>query len=331
MVKILYDARWIGEHGIGRFANEVFERNNGFIKIKSNLKPTSPLDVVFITLYLAFNKGVYFSPGYNCPFLFLNRSIITIHDLNHIDIDHNSSFMKKLYYEWIMKRACRKSLKVLTVSNFSKKRICEWSGIESSKVIVVGNGVSDEFAHAKESEKNDQEEYILVVSNRKKHKNESRILSAFGKAAIPQSVKLVFTGNSTGEIEKEIESKGLQGRIVFKGRVENNELARLYQNSLFLLFPSLYEGFGLPVIEAMSSGTAVITSNTTSLPEVAGDAALLVDPESIEEISGAINNLYFNKNIRDELIEKGLKQAKKYSWATTSDKIKCFLNELSVR
>lgn len=331
MVKVLYDARWIGEHGIGRFANEVSERNNGFIKIKNSLKPTSPMDVFFITLYLAFNKGIYFSPGYNCPFLFLNRSIITIHDLNHIDIDHNSSFLKKVYYELVMKRACRKSLKVLTVSDFSKKRICEWAGIDSSKVLVVGNGVSEEFIDLKSQGNGLHNEYILVVSNRKKHKNESRILASFQKAAIPPSVKLVFTGEPTEEITKEINLKGLQDRVVFKGRVDNNDLALLYKNSLFLLFPSLYEGFGLPVIEAMSCGTAVITSNTTSLPEIAGNAAILVNPESIDEISAAIQNLYFNQDLRSKLIEKGLTQAQKYSWNTTSNLIKDFLNHLTVR
>ncbi|WP_426785039.1 glycosyltransferase [Rahnella variigena] len=128
----------------------------------------------------------------------------------------------------------------------------------------------------------------LVVSNRKKHKNESRILLAFHMANIPPSVKLVFTGDPDESLEDEIERKNLQDRVIFKGRVGNSELASLYKESLFLLFPSLYEGFGLPVIEAMSSGTAVITSSTTSLPEVAGDAAILVDPENTEEIALAI-------------------------------------------
>lgn len=325
-MKIIYDARWIGEHGIGRFASEVAERNEGFVKIKNGLKPTSPFDVLFITLHLAFKKGLYFSPGYNCPFFFLNRSIITIHDLNHIDVNHNSSFLKKIYYEFVMKRACQKSFKILTVSDFSKKRICEWAGISDSKVLVVGNGVSEEFLNKENDIDSVDGEYILVVSNRKKHKNESKILSAFDLANIPSSVKLIFTGIPDENLEKEIKSKNLQGRVIFKGRVGNNELASLYKNSLFLLFPSLYEGFGLPVIEAMSCGTAVITSTTTSLPEVAGDAAILVDPENTEAIALAINRLYSDPDLKKELIKKGLIQAKKYSWEKTSGLINDCLN-----
>lgn len=328
MVRIIFDARWIGEHGIGRFANEVSERNVGFVKIKNSLKPTSPFDVFFITLYLAFKSGLYFSPGYNCPLFFLKRSVITIHDLNHIDIEHNSSFLKKIYYEFVMKRACQKSLKVLTVSNFSKRRICEWAGISDSRVLVVGNGVSEEFLNKESNITNNDGEYILVVSNRKKHKNESRILSAFHTANIPSSVKLVFTGDPDENLENEIKRKNLQDRVIFKGRIGNNELASLYKESLFLLFPSLYEGFGLPVIEAMSSGTAVITSTTTSLPEVAGDAAVLVDPESTTEIALAISNLYYNPELKKELIEKGLIQARKYTWEKTAGLINNCLNNL---
>nr|WP_279639218.1 glycosyltransferase family 1 protein [Rahnella contaminans] len=326
IVKIIYDARWIGEHGIGRFASEVAERNEGFVKINNGLKPTSPFDVLFITFYLAFKKGLYFSPGYNCPFFFLNRSIITIHDLNHIDVNHNSSFLKKIYYGFVMKRACQKSFKILTVSDFSKKRICEWAGISDSRVLVVGNGVSEEFLNKENDIDSVDGEYILVVSNRKKHKNESRILSAFHMANIPSSVKLIFTGSPDENLEKEIKSKNLQDRVIFKERVGNNELASLYKNSLFLLFPSLYEGFGLPVIEAMSCGTAVITSTTTSLPEVAGDAAILVDPENTEAIALAINRLYSEPDLKKELIKKGLIQARKYSWEKTSSLIKDCLN-----
>lgn len=326
MNKIIYDARWIGEHGIGRFASEIAKRNPGFIKIKSKLKPTSPLDVFFITFYLLFNKGIYFSPGYNSPYFFLNRSIITIHDLNHIDVVHNSNFLKKIYYEYVLKRACRKALKIFTVSKFSQERICNWAGIDVSKVLVVGNGVSEEFNNNVPVVK--KNEYILVVSNRKKHKNESRIISSFNTADIPSTVNLVFIGLPTDSLVKEISDKGLQNRVIFKGKVSNKELSSLYKNSLFLLFPSLYEGFGLPVIEAMSCGTAVITSNTTSLPEVAGDSALLVDPENIKNIAEAIETLYYNDEYKKSLIRKGFIQAEKYSWNNTATLIDCFINKV---
>ncbi|HDZ0968186.1 TPA: glycosyltransferase family 4 protein, partial [Klebsiella pneumoniae] len=114
-------------------------------------------------------------------------------------------------------------------------------------------------------------------------------------------------------------------RIKFMGRVDNETLAQLYKGANMLLFPSLYEGFGLPVIEAMACGTPVITSNVTSLPEIAGDAALLVDPINHGDISLAIEKIYYDIALRQKLVEEGLKQVKKFTWQKTINNVK---NEL---
>ncbi|AFJ45616.1 glycosyltransferase family 4 protein [Shimwellia blattae] len=318
---VIFDGRWFGEHGIGRFATEVYLRNNDFKLIDKGVKPTSPLDVLFITLYLLFNKGFYFSPGYNAPYFFLKRAAITIHDLNHIDIDCNSSFLKRLYYTAVMKRACHKAYKIFTVSDFSKKRIAQWAGIDESKIVVVGNGVSSEFTNIN-TNTTISKNHILVVSNRKEHKNELRIIDAFENSTIPKDIDLVFTGDINDKLKALLVEKNLQKRVRFTGRVTNEELAELYKGAVFLLFPSLYEGFGLPVIEAMSCGTPVITSNSTSLPEVAGDAALLVNPEKVSDITNAIDTLYFDQDLQRILIDKGYIQAKKFTWEKTSNIIR---------
>nr|WP_085858202.1 glycosyltransferase family 1 protein [Klebsiella pneumoniae] len=323
MKKIVnFDSRWIGEHGIGRFAKEIQDGIPALNRIKVAIKPTSPFDVFFVTLYLMFNRGYYFTPGYNAPFFHLNRTAITIHDLNHIDIDFNSSVLKRLYYNLVLKRACRKARVILTVSEFSKKRICEWAKINQDKVKVVGNGVSKEFNLEVNGLK---ENYILSVGNRKKHKNEIAVLNAFCSANIPEAVMLYFTGERSEELLNHAKKLNISNRIKFMGRVDNETLAKLYKGANMLLFPSLYEGFGLPVIEAMACGTPVITSNVTSLPEIAGDAALLVDPINHGDISLAIEKIYYDIALRQKLVEEGLKQVKKFTWQKTIYNVK---NEL---
>ncbi|MEF3090107.1 glycosyltransferase family 4 protein [Raoultella scottii] len=317
--KVNFDSRWGGEHGIGRFAREIEKRNPDFIRINSRIKPSSPADIFFTTLYVAFHSGIYFSPGYNAPLFFLKKTILTVHDLNHIDVDHNTSFLKKIYYRFVLKRACRKSCKIFTVSEFSKKRICEWADIPSSQVDVVGNGVSAEFHSNIEPHEGN---YILVVGNRKRHKNELRALEAFSNANLAKDINLYFTGEQSEELDSYIKNQHLQDRVFFMGRLDNNKLASLYKGARMLLFPSLYEGFGLPVIEAMACGTPVITSNTTSLPEVSGDAAILVNPLNVDEIKEAIESLNCNPELCNKLVEKGLERAKMFSWENTVERIK---------
>ncbi|HAT1628550.1 TPA: glycosyltransferase family 4 protein, partial [Klebsiella oxytoca] len=212
---------------------------------------------------------------------------------------------KKIYYEIVLKRACRRALKIFTVSEFSKGRICDWAKVDSSKVIVVGNGVSKEFSY---NASRYSGKYFLVVGNRKKHKNEILALEAFFHANLPDDVNILFTGNESEDLVKAVNRLGLTKKVKFLGKLDNNSLASLYKGAIALLFPSLYEGFGLPVIESMACGTPVITSNSTSLPEVSGDAALLVDPLDVNDISAAIKSIYYDVELRERLIQKGYKQ-----------------------
>lgn len=328
MTKIYFDSRWCGEHGIGRFASEVRHSKLNFVDIPLQGNPASKFDVFKLTFALCHLDGIFFSPGYNAPLFFLKRSIITIHDLNHIDLNYNSSVLKRIYYKFVLKRACIKSAKILTVSEFSKQRIVKWSGIPEAKVIVVGNGVSQEF-NAEVNKFNPGFPYIFVVGNRKAHKNEARILEAFSLSVHPEGVKLIFSGNASDELLILIEKYELTGKVIFLGNIPSDELASCYRGAEMLLFPSLYEGFGLPVIEAMACGTPVITSNTTSLEEIAGDAACLVNPENIFEIKSAIEKLFKDQEYRNFLIERGFTQSQKFTWNKTRRKIEDSLSLIS--
>lgn len=328
-MSVLFDSRWIGDHGIGRFARELDQRLS-LPHLRIDGSPTSPFDPIRLLYAMGFNtpKGVcVFSPGYNAPLFFLRPYIFSIHDLNHIDRTENSSFLKRLYYRLIMRRACRKAYRVLTVSEFSRLRIIDWAGVEPYRVVNVGNGV-DKSYQVDVQPYQPGYAYLLCVSNRKAHKNEPRLLEAFAGARIDPAIHLILTGMATETLLKLCRQYGVENRVFFAGRIQEENLPSLYRGAMALVFPSLYEGFGLPVIEAMACGTPVLTSNTTSLPEVSGDAALLVNPLSVTEISKGIERLCLDNDLRDDLQRKGLVQVAQFSWDTVASKVKVVFDEL---
>ncbi len=313
--KVIFDTRWFGEHGIGRFATEVYDEDF-FQPIKLKGNPVSIFDVIKLTIYLVFNKNFFFSPGFNAPFFFLHRTAITIHDLNHIDVDANTSFLKKLYYNIVLKRACRKAALIFTVSEFSKGRIVDWSGINPDKVKVVYNGVSSAF-HQDVQPYLPGFPYIFIVGNRKLHKNEDRALRAFAQADIDKNIHVLFSGKPSDQLVNTAKEVQIEDRVKFLGRLSEDELASTYKGALCLLFPSLYEGFGLPVIEAMACGTPVITSNTTSLNEICQGAGFLVDPSNVELITKKIEESINNPILATDNVRKGFNRAKDFSWNKT--------------
>lgn len=326
--KVIFDTRWFGEHGIGRFATEVYDEDF-FQPIKLKGNPVSIFDVIKLTIYLFFNKNFFFSPGFNAPFFFLHRTAITIHDLNHIDVDANTSFLKKLYYNIVLKRACRKAALIFTVSEFSKGRIVDWSGINPDKVKVVYNGVSSAF-HQDVQPYLPGFPYIFIVGNRKLHKNEDRALRAFAQADIDKNIHVLFSGKPSDQLVNTAKELQIEDRVKFLGRLSEDELASTYKGALCLLFPSLYEGFGLPVIEAMACGTPVITSNTTSLVEIASNSCELIDPTKTSEIVQKIE-LIINDYDRKFANYYGLQYAKKFNWEQSKIKIRELLSNCEIR
>lgn len=329
MNSIWMDGRWVGAHGIGRFAAELAARN-GYQRLPLEGRPMAPADPLKLALALRRldRRGVFFSPGYNAPLWARQPFVFTVHDLNHIDRSENSSWLKRLYYQFVLRGACRRAAVVLTVSEYSRTRIVDWAGIAAQRVVNVGNGVDASFRP--EGDLHDAGgPYLLCVGNRKLHKNEERVVEAFAMSGLAGPLRLVFTGEPSPELERVIASHRLQARVVFAGRVPEASLPGLYRGATALLFPSLYEGFGLPVIEAFACGTPVVTSNTTSLPEVAADAALLVDPLSTPQIAEAITRVVSDPALRATLRERGLRRAADYGWPAVAERVRTVLDAVA--
>ncbi len=254
--------------------------------------------------------------------------IVTIHDMW---MDRFPQYSRKLFGQRSSfnrtKRSTWKARKVITVSEYSAHDIATLYDLPREKIVVVYNGVSDDFrplsdlpavAQLRQRFGWQTNRFILFAGGADPRKNHRTLLEAYAmRAAELQSHCLVMVGNPThrfGDIQDTVKRLELDDRVVCVGHLSVDELRVLYAHADVFTFPSLYEGFGMPVLEAMACGTPVITSTTTSLPEVAGEAAMLVDPQSPEQLANALVRVLHNASLRDELRAKGLERAKQFTW-----------------
>ena len=315
--KIIFDDRWHGENGISRFSREILRRIE-FVNILSGSNPFSLFQTMKISLSAKKNNYKIFSPGFITGIK--NVGYICIHDTNHLDIEDNSSLLKRTIYRNYIFHLVRRCDAVFTVSNFSKNQIIKWTKCSPEKVIVVGNGTSDCFTPKEIKER--EKKYIFCCSNRKKHKNEITLIYAFKKSCLYEKYDLIFSGAKNTEHEEIIRNLDLSREVLYTGNLTDEQLAQYYSGAEFSVFPSLYEGFGLPIIESMACGTPVICSNATAIPEVGGDAAIYFSPLNIDELSTAMKTLDQNKELRNSMIKKGFENVKRFTWNRVVDKIK---------
>jgi len=262
------------------------------------------------------NPRLFFSPGYNSPVGWGGPFIFTLHDLNHLRVPDNSSVLKRAYYRYIIKPACHKAVFVLTVSEYSRQEIATWAEVSEDKIINVGNGVAPPFVPT--GRKYDPGyPYLLYVGSRKPHKNLPRLLEAYSISGVRKDARLVISGSPDPQLEAEILRRKLGNDVAFVDLESSEILSDAYRGALGFLFPSLYEGFGLPPLEAMACGTPVLTSNVCSLPEVVGDAAVLVQPLEVEQIAAGIRQITYDSALREQLRERGLARSALYSWEET--------------
>jgi|ERR1700733_7644120 len=319
---IYADHRWIGDNGIGRFARNVLAGLD-YLPIPLAGRPAAPFDAWHLSRALGnlTARDLFFSPGYNSPLFCGSPFIFTICDLSHIYCPEISTPLIRLYYATIMKRACRRAASIFTISEFTRAQIVEWSGVPPDKICNVGCGVDSSYVPEGDFY-GLPFPYLLSVSNRKRHKNELRIVEAFARGGFGTEMHFVFTGNPTAELANCVERHHVSPLVHFMGVVPEKKLPSLYRGAEALVFPSLYEGFGLPILEAMACGTPVVTANTAAMPEVAGDAALLVDPTSVEQIAEAMRRIMSDIPLRNFLREKGQRRAAQFPWTKTACRVR---------
>jgi glycosyltransferase involved in cell wall biosynthesis len=255
-------------------------------------------------------------------------AIVTIHD---VWLDRNPHLSPKLFGQRRSfvrtKRMAERAVKVITVSEHSAQDIVEVYGIPREKIAVIHNGVSQDFRPMSDpialAELRDRlliptERFILFAGGADPRKNHHTLVRAYSRCApLLSSHSLVMVGDATnrfGDIRETARTFDVENRIVCTGPLSLDRLRLLYSHADVFVFPSLYEGFGMPVLEAMACGTPVITSRTTSLPEVAGDAAVLVNPEDAEELADAIMRVLDDPSLQSQLRALGVERAKQFTW-----------------
>jgi len=250
------------------------------------------------------------------------NQIVTIHDLAFIRNPHWFSKKFAAYYNFLIPRIAWRSKSIVTVSEFSKREIVTLIGIPSSKVHVIYNGVSEIFKSGGEDgvEKHFGN-YILAVASFDPRKNLRGLMEAFLKLNF-KDLNLVIAGRSSKNFNMD-EDYSRQGRerIIFLTDIDQNELARLYRGAIALCYPSFYEGFGLPPLEAMSSGCPVVASDIESVKEVCGNAALYINPNDTESIMKGLRDVVEDEDLRLSLIETGKKRSCLYNWDDSAEKL----------
>ncbi|MDG1849711.1 MAG: glycosyltransferase family 1 protein [Flavobacteriales bacterium] len=260
-------------------------------------------------------------------------SIAVIHDINFKHHPKDLKYVHRVFYNYFFKKYARRADRIVTVSNFSKADICENYQIEESKIDVSLNGVNANFHPiglveqiAVRKKYSEGKDYFLFVGALHPRKNISRLLQAFDdfKSTTNSSNKLLIVGAKmwwNKELQNSFETLRHKNDVIFTGRKSPEELNQLYASAFAFCFVPYFEGFGIPIIEAMKCACPVITSNITAMPEVAGDAALLVNPFDITEITNAMIKLNMNNELRSELSARGQIHSQHFNWNTTAQNL----------
>lgn len=317
---ILFDDRWLGAHGIGRFAAEVSSRC-GFEPLDAPGKPLSLLDPLRIRRALTGRKvDHFFSPGYNPPLGKPCSFSFTIHDLMLLDLPQLRSAAKTGYFEWIVKPGIKNAAVVFTVSEYSRQRVLDWSGAPPEKVVCVGNGVDSHYC-PDGARWNHVRPYLLYVGNQRSHKNVEALIDAFAASTARKDFDLLLSGTLSDLVAERVRSNQLSQHVYGLGMVPEERLPSLYRGAHALVMPSKYEGFGLPLVEAMACGTPIFASNRTAMPEVCGEAAFYFDPEHLDSMVGALDRLN-DEALLVQLKAAGLKRAAAFCWDDVAQRVK---------
>ncbi len=280
------------------------------------------------------NTSLLWVPQYNIPLLYRGRLIVTIHDVCHLALPQTlGNGLQRWYSKRLFSAVASRAEAIFCVSEFTANEMQKHLSVDSSRIFVTYPTVVNTWdklpAYPLE---NTDTPYLLSVGNHKNHKNLKSMITAFHliKDRIPH--KLLIVGKKDGFINPAtgILSAADQAdqRVCFTGQVSEQELKMYYKNADALIFPSLYEGFGSPLVEAMSQGCPIACSNVSSLPEVAGEAAIYFDPTNIVDISRALVTIATDKNLRESLIHRGYLRVEQFCTDSGARKTAAVINRL---
>ncbi|HBU07374.1 MAG TPA: hypothetical protein DEB09_04820 [Candidatus Magasanikbacteria bacterium] len=290
---------------------------------------------------------VLFIPAHVFPIIHPNKTVMTVHDIAAIKFPNSYNWFEKWYTLWSAKFAVKHLWCVITPSRFTKKELiseCRMQNAECDKIVVVAHGYDKKFKIEDLRMKIDEvleryqitKPYLLSIGRLEEKKNTVKIIQAFNLIKSNNLQSLIFNlqlvlvgqpGYGYEKVKETIDNSKFKNDIITPGWVPNDDLPDLMSGAEVFVFPSLYEGFGIPVLEAFSCGTPVLASRGSSLEEVGNDACFYVDPDNTEEIANGILKLIQDKEYRTKNIERGLERVKEFSWETcTKETLDTLLN-----
>lgn len=289
----------------------------------------------------ALNIDVFHGPAVFLPLVKLGfKTVVTIHDLVSFLFPQTVPRKYSLYMQLMTRLSARFADGIIASSESTRQDLSKHLKIHPEKIKVIHLAVDESFKRVEDKDQIQKilekykidSEFVLFIGNLEPRKNLTRLFEAFAIAhnKIP-SYKLVVAGTRGwlySDIFETVARLNLSDKIIFTGYIDAEDLPALYSAAQVFVLPSLYEGFGLPILEAMSCGAPVITSNMGSIPEVAGDSAILIDPYDIKAIADGLLEVFSNRQLREELMEKGLRRAKNFSWKRVAEETLGVYNEV---
>lgn len=353
-MKIAIDARMIRYSGIGTYIRSLLDEygklpcagdflvfgNYSELKQFKNLNVrnlNAPVYSITEQLVLPLKiraVSVFHAPHYNAPLFYRGRLVVTIHDIIHVKFpEYLPSKKAYLYARYMLRTAARKARILITDSVNTKNDLIKYFEVPPGKIRVIPLGVDNKFHMVEDKallsafrkKHTLPQDFILYAGNLKEHKNLSTLLRAFKLLKVEKKIteNLVLTtgGNPVPQkLLRQVFKEGMEAWTIFLPFIPDDEMPLLYNCAKVFAFPSLYEGFGLPPLEAMACGVPVVSSNAASLPEVLGDSAIMCGPKDFNAFAEGIHSLITDESFRIKVIAKGKNRAGNYSWAVTAKK-----------
>ena len=280
---------------------------------------------------------------HNLPLIWSKRSVITIHDLINLLTPEYHHLLERVMYKILLKCVVRWADRIIAISEYTKQDIIKHLNADKKKIKVIHPATDSRFQpilnrkviEIMKSKYHIQGRYILTVGKSYIHKNIPHLIKAFKNLVSKENIehKLVLVGEkylvqANLQIQKIIAELDLEEKVIWLGYIDDEDMPAMFTGADLFVLPSYYEGFGFPVLEAMSCGTPVIASNVTSIPEVVGDAGILVSPTDVEELTRSMSALLKDQELRNTLIKKGLERSKTFSWEKCARETLEVYNEL---
>jgi glycosyltransferase involved in cell wall biosynthesis len=315
-LRVCFDKRWPRTSGIGRVMEAMVRHAPDSVEL-ADIAPRRRLGSSFapldLTLAILRHQGaaIFWNPGFVPPLTHSIPSVVTVHDLTHL---YYYGRARRLYYNSVFRPLYRRCEAIICVSEFTRNEFLEWSRIEHDRVHVVRNDVDPIFTRSRDALVTGGE-YILFPGNRRNYKNIGRLVQAYARSSLPKrKIDLALTGAPDDVLIERARRFDIMARLRFLGVVPDEDMPRVYRGALAVAFVSLSEGFGMPILEGFASEVPVVTSNISAMPEVAGGAAMLVEPTSVDAIAAALDAVTTDSTLRERLVTAGLSRLADFSW-----------------